>query len=528
MKKLLAFLNTPVRVVIAVGLIILVSEFLIMLLLEGIRGTILKNLFLEKIAFELIDPVVLTAIVSPALYLLIFRPLKQQAKLERQLEEIAERKQMEDRLVESERHFRAVTESANDAIITSTGDGSIMGWNAAAERLFGYTGAEINGQSLTVLMPEYFRSLHREGLARVVAGGTPHLIGKTVELVGLRKDGSEFPLELSLAQWQAANGRLFTAIIRDITTRKQVDSELRIAATAFESQDGMVITDANKVILRVNHAFTEITGYTAEDAVGRTPNLLNSGRHDAAFFDMMWESIRQTGTWHGEIWNRRKNGEVYPEQLTITAVKGENNEITHYVATMHDITRRKQAEEQIRALAFYDTLTQLPNRRLLNDRLGKAMAASKRSGHYGALMFLDLDNFKPLNDTFGHNVGDLLLIEVAHRLAGCVREVDTVARFGGDEFVVMLGELDADKAGSTAQAGFVGEKIRSALAEPYLLKIQQEGKAETTVEHHCTSSIGIVLFINHEASVEDILKWADAAMYQAKEHGRNRIHFHGS
>ena len=342
MKKLSAFLNTPARVVIAVGALILTSELLIMLLLENMLSTILKDTFLERISFKLVDPLMLTAIVSPALYLLIFRPLKQQAKL-----------------------VRAVTESANDAIITSTGDGKIMGWNAAAEQLFGYTEAEINGQSMTVLMPEHFRSLHREGLARVVAGGTPHLIGKTVELIGLRKDGSEFPLELSLAQWQAANGRLFTAIIRDITTRKQVESELRIAATAFESQDGMMITDANKVILRVNHAFTEITGYTAEEAVGQTPSLLNSGRHDAAFFDMMWESIRQAGTWHGEIWNRRKNGEVYPEQLTITAVKGGNNEITHYVATMHDITRRKQAEEQIRALAFYDPLTQLPNRRLL-------------------------------------------------------------------------------------------------------------------------------------------------------------------
>ena len=155
------------------------------------------------------------------------------------------------------------------------------------------------------------------------------------------------------------------------------------------------------------------------------------------------------------------------------------------------------------------------------------MAASKRSGHYNALMFLDLDNFKPLNDTYGHDVGDLLLIEVAHRLTGCVREVDTVARFGGDEFVVMLGELDADKAESTAQAGIVAEKIRSTLAELYLLKIQQEGKAETTVEHHCAASIGVVVF-NSESSPEDVLKWADMAMYQAKERGRNRVHFYSS
>ena len=192
------------------------------------------------------------------------------------------------------------------------------------------------------------------------------------------------------------------------------------------------------------------------------------------------------------------------------------------------ISERKQAEEQIRQLAFYDALTQLPNRRLLNDRLEQAMAASNRSGRYGALMFLDLDNFKPLNDTHGHDVGDLLLIEVARRITGCVREMDTCARFGGDEFVVILSELVTDKTESTTQARIVAEKIHAALAEPYRLKIQPEGKAETTVEHHCTSSIGIVLFVDHEASAEDILKWADMAMYQAKEAGRNLIRFYGA
>ncbi|HEU0219461.1 MAG TPA: diguanylate cyclase [Gallionella sp.] len=196
------------------------------------------------------------------------------------------------------------------------------------------------------------------------------------------------------------------------------------------------------------------------------------------------------------------------------------------VGAVHDITAQKLAEEKISNLAFYDPLTQLPNRRLLNDRLGRMMAASRRSGHYSALMFLDLDNFKPLNDTYGHGVGDLLLIEVARRIAGCVREADTVARFGGDEFVALLVELVADRAESAAQAGIVAERIRAAIAEPYLLTLQQDDKTETTVEHHCTSSIGIVLFISHEGSPEDILKWADIAMYQAKEGGRNLIRFY--
>jgi len=190
-----------------------------------------------------------------------------------------------------------------------------------------------------------------------------------------------------------------------------------------------------------------------------------------------------------------------------------------------DITERIKGEAEIRKLAFYDTLTQLPNRRLLDDRLVQAMAASKRSGRYGALLFLDLDNFKPLNDEYGHNMGDLLLIEAAHRVTSCVREIDTVARFGGDEFVVLLSELDVDRAESVAQARQVAEKIRATLAEPYTLTSATAGEAAVTIEHHCTSSIGIVLFLNHENSQADILKWADMAMYQAKAGGRNRVEF---
>lgn len=196
------------------------------------------------------------------------------------------------------------------------------------------------------------------------------------------------------------------------------------------------------------------------------------------------------------------------------------------VVVSHDITERKKIEETIRNLAFYDTLTQLPNRRMLDDRLGQAMAASKRNGKYGALLFLDLDNFKPLNDQYGHNVGDLLLIEVARRITSCVREVDTVARFGGDEFVVMLSTLEEDKEASTQQAAIVAEKVRIALAEPYLIKIKPEGGSEIEIEHHCTSSIGVALFFDQEASQEDIIKWADLAMYRAKEDGRNLIRFH--
>jgi diguanylate cyclase (GGDEF)-like protein/PAS domain S-box-containing protein len=299
--------------------------------------------------------------------------------------------------------------------------------------------------------------------------------------------------------------------------------KLRIASTAFESYDGMVITDADKIILRVNAAFTEITGYTADEAIGQTPHLLSSGRHDTVFYAAMWENIQRTGAWKGEIWNRRKNGELYPERITITAVKDNTGKITHYVGTLNDITEYKTLEEQAHNLAFHDPLTQLPNRRLLYDRLSQTMAASKRSGYYNAVMFIDLDNFKPINDKHGHDVGDSLLIEAGRRIASCVRETDTVSRLGGDEFVVLLRELDVDKTISIAQTRIVAEKIRAMLAMPYVLILQQKRDAAITVEHHCTVSIGVIIFINHEASEEDLIKRADVAMYQAKSDGRNLI-----
>jgi diguanylate cyclase (GGDEF)-like protein/PAS domain S-box-containing protein len=301
-----------------------------------------------------------------------------------------------------------------------------------------------------------------------------------------------------------------------IEERKLAEEELRIAATAFESQEGMTITDPESVILRINQAFTEITGYTTEEAVGRKISLLKSGRHDAAFYAAMWECIGRTGYWQGEIWNRRKNGEVYPQGLTIAAVRGEAGEITHYVSTMSDISLRKAAEDQIKHLAFYDSLTQLPNRRLLLDRLQQALAASSRSALEGALLFIDLDNFKILNDTLGHDKGDLLLQQVAQRLVACVRESDTVARLGGDEFVVMLEDLSANVLDAAAQAKVIGETILVALVEPYLLAGH---------EHHSTASMGVTLFSDHENSVDELLKQADLAMYQAKAAGRNGLRF---
>jgi len=306
---------------------------------------------------------------------------------------------------------------------------------------------------------------------------------------------------------------------------QQVEEATRIAAVAFESNEGMVITDAKGMIIRANSAYTKITGYAESEAVGKEAGFLRSGEHDVNFYKSMWESITRTGSWSGEISDKHKNGEIFPVWVNITEVKKEDGQTTYFVATYTDITLRKAAENEIRNLAYIDALTHLPNRRLLLERLSQAMAASKRSGRYGAVMFLDLDNFKPLNDQFGHAVGDLLLIEVARRLVRCVREVDTVARFAGDEFIVLLSELSTDKADSISQAGIIAEKVRDTLADPYVLDAAQNHATDKMTIHHCTSSIGVAMFIDHDADPETVLKHADLAMYKAKREGRNTIRF---
>ena len=309
----------------------------------------------------------------------------------------------------------------------------------------------------------------------------------------------------------------------DITERKLKEINLRIAATAFETEEGIIITDNNNRIIRVNRAFTRLTGYSMEEVIGQTPSLFNSGHHDPVFYQQMWQALEQEQHWEGEIWNKRKNGEIYPEWLAITAVKDEKDTVSHYVAAFFDISERKAAEENIRKLAFYDPLTSLPNRRLMLERLGIALVNSNRSKHYGALMFMDLDRFKMLNDTQGHDMGDKLLIEVAQRIHSCIREGDMVARLGGDEFVVMLENLSEIQTEAAIQAQMVAEKIRDSLAATYWLSSGLGQDNKPSLEYHCSISIGLVLFYDHTLSKEDLLNRADMAMYQAKHAGRDAI-----
>jgi len=301
-----------------------------------------------------------------------------------------------------------------------------------------------------------------------------------------------------------------------LAERSKTEDAMRVAAVTFEAQEAILITDPEARILRVNQAFQEITGYRAEEVIGQNPRIFQSGRHDPAFFQAMWADLLGTGKWSGEVWDRRKSGDIYPKLMTITAVSNDKGQVTHYVAVFRDISNRKKSEFEIHQLAFYDALTLLPNRRLLIDRLQQALAVSARNDSYGALLFLDMDHFKTINDTQGHAKGDKLLVEVAQRLQSCVRDGDSVARLGGDEFVVVLEGLSSDENEAATQTEQVAEKILEELGRSYILG-----------DFECLSSasIGISLYLGHQESVDDLLMHADVAMYQAKSAGRNTIRF---
>ncbi|UQB41789.1 EAL domain-containing protein [Thiomicrospira microaerophila] len=290
--------------------------------------------------------------------------------------------------------------------------------------------------------------------------------------------------------------------------------ELRIAASAFDVQEGITITDSQARILKVNKAFTRLTGFSEQEVLGKTPAILSSGRQDPLFYQKMWQVLKSTGHWQGEIWNRRKNGQIFAEWLTITAVYDAKKRVTNYVGAFLDITQRKEDEEKIKKLAFYDPLTDLPNRRLLMERLEHAIKVSDRTQRYGAVLFIDMDNFKALNDTKGHDVGDQMLLEVARRLKRLLRESDTVARLGGDEFVVLLEGLDLDLEQASLEAELLAEKLRDSLNQPY-----DFGE----FQHFSSPSIGIALFYGHQTLMDEVLKNADSAMYQAKNAGRNTV-----
>lgn len=325
----------------------------------------------------------------------------------------------------------------------------------------------------------------------------------------------------SFASFELINAGIFVSTTSFmgllVTTFQSQLVSSNIAATAFETKHGMEVTDEQGTILKVNDAFTRITGYKAEEVIGKNPRILQSGRQNSEFFKGMWEQVKQNGFWEGEIWNRRKNGEIFPASRSISAVKNMHGEVTHYVGAFTDISDNKNAETRIEALAFYDPLTGLPNRVLLHDRLKHALVTCPRRQQQSALLHIDLDNFKTINDTLGHDQGDLIIEEASKRLLQCARASDTLARVGGDAFVLLLEGSKQDDSDLGNQARIIAEKILNILRQPYKL-------GESI--HYSSASIGITLLGGpDQKSIEEPLKQAELAMYEAKAAGRGTLCF---
>ncbi len=395
--------------------------------------------------------------------------------------------------------------------------------NQAAASMVGYTPEELIGKNMhdTVHHSHADGSHYPHELCPMFATLVDGRHRESLDEALWRKDGSYFFVNYS-AHPILRRGKLQGAVVvfEDITERKQKEEELKLASSVYQSSmNGIVVTDENNLILDINPAFTLITGYTLHEVRGKNPSIFKSGKHDQQFYQQMWRSILEDGHWQGEIWDFLKNGELHAKWLSISVIRRPDGRIFRYVGQFSDITEKKRKDDLIWAQANFDTLTNLPNRRLFADRLRQSMATSARSGRYVALLSLDLDQFKRLNDTFGHSMGDSLLVEVANRLSACVREEDTVARMGGDEFLVVLNNLSSDQQEAAIQAELIAEKIRGELCKPYLLE---------NTDQFTSSSIGIILFLGHSDTQERLLAHVDTAMYQAKTKGRNTICFFDS
>ncbi|RZI42028.1 EAL domain-containing protein [Herbaspirillum sp. HC18] len=422
--------------------------------------------------------------------------------------ESRERRRKSAELDQEHAMFRTLFQASNDGVILLD-NGRIVDLNRAALRLFAFPPDQIPGElDLDRLQPDAqpdgtsSAKALRDHIDDCLTSESQH-----VEWQFKAADGRVFPAELSIDAARVRGKQTIELTIRDITHRKEAETTMRLANQAFDnSLEGIAITDANADILTVNNAFTAITGYARDEVTGRNPRLLSSGRQTREFYNEMWRSIDETGKWQGEIWNIRKNGDIYPQWLNISRVLDERGNVTNYVGVFSDISERKSAEERILHQVYYDQLTDLPNRVLFTDRLNQVIGLAKRhDNRHFAVMFLDLDRFKLINDSMGHDAGDQLLQQVAHRLRGSVRESDTVARMGGDEFTVVLSEIATAK-----DAGNVAQKILDAFRPPFCLNGE---------EVFVSVSIGISVFPEDGSNIEILLKNADMAMYRAKGAG---------
>jgi diguanylate cyclase (GGDEF)-like protein/PAS domain S-box-containing protein len=426
--------------------------------------------------------------------------------------DITESKEAEFRLRESETALKTVFNSVNDAIFLHDVDGRIIDVNDRMLELYRVTKEE----ALSMTIEGHFSGTDND-ISLLPVAWRKVLEGETMlfEWKARRPhDGSEFEVEAFLRKIVLTGKDTIIANIRDISGRKKMERDLMLAAKVFDNSiEGISITDTRGIIEMINPAFTEITGYGAEEAIGRNPRILKSRHHTPEFYKEMWDSLKQSGHWSGEIWNRRKNGEAYPEWLNISAIYDNSGAPTHYVGIFHDITEIKRNQEAIQYQAHHDALTGLPNRTLFQDRLLMALNHAQRHQQKLAVLFLDLDNFKNVNDSLGHACGDLLLKEIADRLTQTVREEDSIARLGGDEFTVILAETDTLEVEEVAR---IAQRIIDEINLPILLQ-----------EHELFvgASIGISIYPDDGSEPDVLTKCADMAMYRAKEHGRNNFQF---
>jgi diguanylate cyclase (GGDEF)-like protein/PAS domain S-box-containing protein len=415
--------------------------------------------------------------------------------------------------------LNGLIESITDALLFKDGAGHWIISNEAAKVLFNLDGVNWCGktnQELAAERPEMaaqYQKCHEQDELTWLAGKQLIFENKIID-----DAGNLHHHEVRKTPVFKKNGerKELIVICRDISDKQKAESNQRVSDTAMESLEAIIITDKNNQILRVNKSFSRLTGYSIEEVIGKTPAILKSGRHDAKFYQTMWNTLAKEKFWQGEVWDKRKCGEIYPKYLTITAVSGSDGVIHNFVANFTDISQHKEAESTIHRLAFYDPLTNLPNRQLLNDQLDKALFRSDSNRKYGALLMIDLDNFKLINDTRGHDFGDLLLMEVAKRLKDSCREMDSVARLGGDEFVLLLESLSLDEDQAASNTKMICEKLLESFNQPFLIAGQ---------EIHSTLSIGIAMFRIPSHTSKEMLKHADNAMYQAKFAGKNTLRF---
>ncbi len=409
-----------------------------------------------------------------------------------------------------------ILDSVGDGIVVADTEGHFLLFNAAAQRIIGQGAVDRPIADWPRFYGLYLSDkktlLHPDQLPF-----SPARLGETVDDMEIYLSNTQVPAAwLNLSSRPITHqGRLIGSVVtfRDITQKREGEERLRQLASVFENAlDGVMVTDPRNRIVLVNPAFTRITGYSAQEIVGNSPSLLRSGRHDDDFYRELWAEVQTTGSWQGELWNRRQDGRIYAERLTIRVVRSETGEVLNYIGTFHDITERKQAEERVKRLAHYDRLTNLPNRTLFEERLCEALERAHRHQWPLSVIFLDLDRFKPVNDTLGHRAGDELLRQVSARLSRVMRDGDTVARLGGDEFAMVLEGLPPSHTTTVAR------RILQALTTPF----QVEGQ-----ELYIGASLGISVYPQDGDDLSTLLKHADAAMYKAKER-RNDFQFFSS